>query len=118
MENNFKSIDTKVVISQLYKSRDMMTIAMLRNTKLEDVQPLEDYCLALTKLVNTLARIYNNVEEISSSRYMEPKLHLEDMIRYMNSQRNTFKTKVEQKILDKMIALMTSTVSKLVYIDE
>lgn len=118
MLNNFKSINTKLVLIQLYKSRDIITIAMLRNTKLKDISPLESYSVGITKLVNSLAKLYNNIDEIPISKYVEPSLHLNDMIYYIDSQRHIFKNKAEQKIIDRILNLMKNTKNSLVYIED
>lgn len=118
MQNNFKSVNTKLVITQLYKSRNIMTIAMLRNTKLSNVDAIEEYCVALTKLVNSIAKNYNNLEEIPSSKYVEPSIHLDDISYYIDSQRKVFKSKTEQSTIDKIILLIKKTKKNLVYIED
>ncbi len=115
LEETFKSITVKMVLSQLYKSRDIITIAMIRNTKILSTTPLEDYCMKLTRFVNALAKPYSNLEEIPASRYVEPSIHLSDIVYYLTSQRKLFKSKHEQIVIDKIILLMNQTKKELVY---
>lgn len=110
-----KKMETKTVISQIYKSRDIITIGMIRSVRLKNPELLEDYCIKITKLVNGIARTHGTLEEIPLSKYVEPILHLNDIYYYVNSNKNLFPLKSDQVVIDKILNLIQNTKTNLQY---
>lgn len=112
---SFDTITAKMVIGQLFKSCNTMRIVKLKTNSSSIYSASDVYCEKLLYLVDDLCKIHfgaigkKELDEIPSSRYIDPDQHLVDINRYLQSNRSLFKTSSEQLVIDKILTLILKT---------
>lgn len=111
----FITITPKIILGQLFKSRDIMHIVHLRTTSFAVHKATEAYYTSLLDLTDHLAETHfgiigvADVDDIPPARYTDPTQHLNDMVHYLSSHKKLFTTSAEQSIIDEILALMYKT---------
>lgn len=114
-KNIFTTITPKMVLGQLFKSRDTAHIIHLKTTSFSTHKAMEKYYKGLLELIDTLAETYFGVvgkkelDEIPGSKYIDPIQHLKDICYYLEGNRKVFTTTCEQNIIDEIHGLMYKT---------
>lgn len=114
-KDTFTTITPKMVLGQLFKSRDIMHIVHLRTTSLSTHKTAEAYYTSLLILVDLLAEVHfgvigkKDIDEIPTAKYIDPTMHLNDLSYYLTGNRRVFTTSHEQSILDDIMTLISKT---------
>lgn len=123
MNNNkdekFATITPKIVLGQLFKSRNVMTLVHLRTHSLAIHKTSEEYYESLSKILDKLAEVHfgaigkKEIDDIPHAKYVDPEMHLKDISHYLQTNRGVFLTSAEQSIIDELLALMFHSLYKL-----
>lgn len=111
----FTTITPKMVLGQLFKSRDVMHIVHLKTNSFAVHKATDIYYSSLLDLVDSLAETHFGVmgkkelDDIPAAKYIDPVAHLNDICYYLTSNRKLFTTTPEQNIIDEILALMYQT---------
>jgi hypothetical protein len=115
----FSTITPKMVLGQLFKSRDVMHIVHLKTNSFAVHKATDIYYNELLELVDKLAEIHFGVmgkkelDEIPSAKYIEPTQHLKDISYYLTGNRRVFNTSAEQNVIDEILGLIYQTLYRL-----
>lgn len=108
----FATITPKMVLGQLFKSRDTTHIIHLKTNSYAIHKAMEKYFKSILDLTDRLAETHfgitgkKEIDDIPSSKYIDPSEHMNDISFYLNRNRAVFTTSQEQNIIDEMLGLM------------
>lgn len=114
-KEKFDSITPKIVLGQLFKSRNIMHIVHLKNPSFAVHTATQMYYEKILTLTDELAEVHfgitgkKDIDSIPAATYIDPTQHINDISYYMESNRKLFKTSEEQNIIDEMLSLMGKT---------
>ena len=109
----FDNITPKLVLAQLYKSANTMKLVQLKTNSRLVYDICKDYHMQLTDLVDKLSQAYfaihkkKDVDDIPSAKYIDPIMHMNDVIYYLETNSKVFKSHQEQFIVHKILSKMT-----------
>ena len=115
----FTTITPKMVLGQLFKSRDVMHIVHLRTNSFAVHKATDTYYNEILDLTDKLTEVHFGVtgkkefDEIPSAKYIDPTSHLKDVCYYLTGNRKVFTTTAEQNIIDEILALVYQTLYRL-----
>lgn len=111
----FDTITAKIVLGQLFKSRNVMHIVHLRTNSYATHKATEKYFERILDLADRLTEVHSGVtgvkeiDSIPPATYIDPVMHLTDIYQYVVSNRYLFTSKEEQNIIDEILGLMSKT---------
>lgn len=112
---NFDTITPKLVLGQLFKSRNVMHIVHLKTQSFAVHKASQEYYDTLLTLTDDLAETHFGVtgkkelDLIPAAQYMDPEMHLNDIYYYLSSNRHLFTSDEEANIIDEILALISKT---------
>lgn len=111
-KSTFDSISPKLIIGQLYKSVNTMRIVSLKTQSDNVRKTCRDYNRVVVDLVDALAELHfsiinkKEIDEIPTARYVDPLMHLSDVIYYLEGQSKLFKSQAEQLVISEILTQM------------
>lgn len=113
------NITSKIMISQLFKSINVMNLVNLKSNSYIYKKVCSEYTKELTNLTFRLAELHfgnidkKEIDEIPSAKYVDPLMHMNDCLYYFEKGYNVFKNNQEKSILSQILILMNETKNKL-----
>jgi hypothetical protein len=109
----FDNITPKLVLGQLYKSVNTMKLVQLKTNSRSVYDICKNYYTEITDLVDSLAQVHfglnrkKDLDDIPSSKYIDPIMHMNDIIYYLEANSKLFKSHQEQLIINKLLGKMS-----------
>lgn len=121
-KSTFDTITPKLILGQLYKSTMIMRIVSLKTQSANISDLAIKYADELLTLTDKLAELHFSItgkkelDEVPSSKYIDPIMHLSDVIYYLEGQSKHFKSSAEQSVIDCILVLMHLTKSRMLMV--
>lgn len=108
----FDNITPRLVLGQLYKSVNTMKLVQLKTNSRSVYDVCKDYYTEITDLVDKLAQVHfgiykkKDLDDIPSAKYIDPTMHITDIMYYLESNSKLFKSHSEQMIIHQILTRM------------